>query len=159
VKILKLKNVRLKLLIILSTILLANCSIKKHPEFLTVKNIEVVNLSSKELTVKADAHFLNPNIIGGELKTDKLEVLINDKKVATIKTENFKVPAKKEFKVPLETKIHTDSIVDSKNIGKLLSSIIKNELKIKYQGIITYKILGFSHNYTIDKTDFLKIKL
>ncbi len=135
------------------------CTVKEHPEFLKVENIKVLESTSKHVTITADAYFLNPNDIGGELKTDAVKVYVNDNEMATVSTKSFKVPAKKEFSIPLKTYIPTDSILSGKNIGGLINSLFSKKVKVQYKGDIIYKALGFSYKYNIDITDNIKIKL
>ncbi|TGV01684.1 LEA type 2 family protein [Flavivirga rizhaonensis] len=148
-------------IIILSTILFAfiSCSVNKKPEFLYVENIKVQESTSKHITLTADAFFINPNDIGGELKTDEIAVFINDNEMATVSTKSFKVPAKKEFSIPLKANIPTDSIFSNKNLGGFLGSLFNQKIKVQYKGDIIYKALGVSFTYNIDKTENVKIKL
>lgn len=148
-------------LIILSTIwmTLFSCSVKEKPEFLYVENIKVAQSTSKYVTITADAQFLNPNDIGGNLKTDEIKVFVNDNPLASVSTKSFKVPAKKEFSIPLKANIPTDSIFSNKNLGGLIGSLFNKKIKIRYKGDIIYKVFGFSYTYNIDKTERIKIKL
>ncbi|WP_406684140.1 hypothetical protein N1F78_15830 [Seonamhaeicola sp. MEBiC1930] len=148
-------------LIILSTILFLtlSCSVKEKPEFLKVENIKVLESTSKHLTVSADAHFINPNDIGGELKTDAVKVYVNDNEMVTVSTKSFKVPPKKEFTIPLITQIPTDSLLSGKSIGGLINSLFSKKIKVQYKGDIIYRALGFSYRYNVDITDNIKIKL
>ncbi len=148
-------------IIILSTIslIILSCKVKEKPEFLYVKNIEVEKSSSKHLTLTADAFFVNPNDIGGELKTDEIKVFVNSNEMAIVSTESFKVPAKKEFSMPLKAHILTDSLFSDQSISGLLGSLLTQKIKVQYKGDIVYKTLGFSFTYTIDETQEVKIKL
>lgn len=138
---------------------LLNCTITEKPQFTGLKNIKVVNSNIKNITLSAEALFLNPNNVGGTLKTDNLKVYINDTEVATFVSEAFKVPSKKNFKVPLTVAIATDSIIDKNSLGGLLGSLISQKLKVQYKGKIKYKILGYSSTYDVDETQNIKIKL
>ncbi len=151
----------MKRLIILSTLLIAfvSCSVKEKPEFLRVENIKVLESTSQYVTLTADAFFNNPNDIGGKLQTEGIKVFVNNQEMATIISEEFKVPAKKEFSIPLKVNIPTDSLFSGKSIGGLLGSLLSQKMEVKYQGNIKYKVLGFSHTYKIDKTENVKIKL
>ena len=151
----------MKKLIILSTILFAfiGCSVKEKPVFIRVDNIKVDESTSKIITLTADAYFINPNDIKGELKTDAIKVFINDNEMATVTTESFKVPARKEFSIPLKADVPTDSLFSNKSLGGLLGSLFSQNLKVQYKGQIKYKVLGFSHTYDVDKTENVKIKL
>lgn len=151
----------MKRIIILSTILITfiSCSVKEKPEFLRVDNIKVLESTSKYLVLTADAFFLNPNDIGGDLKSDGIKVFVNDNEMATVSSESFKVPANKEFSIPLKASIPADSIFSNKNIGGLIGSLFSKKLKVQYKGNIKYKALGFTYTYEVDKTENVKIKL
>ena len=110
------------------------------------------------ITLSADALFINPNDVGGVLKTDDLKVYINDTEVATIVSDKFDVPSKENFRIPLIVAVATDSIMDKKSLGGLLSSLISQRLKVQYKGDIKYKVLGYSSSYAVDETQELKIK-
>jgi len=151
----------MKKLIILSTIIVIflSCSVNEKPVFLKVENIEVVESTSEYVTLSADAFFLNPNDIGGELQSEGIKVIVNDIEMATVSSEAFKVPAKKEFSIPLKTNIPSDKIFNLDNLGGLLNSILSKKVKVQYTGDIKYKVLGFSHIYAVDKTEYVKVKL
>ena len=108
--------------------------------------------------MSADALFINPNDVGGSLKTDDLRIYINDKQVATVISEEFEVPKKQNFKIPLTVVVSTDSIIDKKSIGGLFSSLISQQMKVQYKGDINYKVFGYSSSYSIDETQNIKIK-
>jgi hypothetical protein len=139
--------------------LLFNCSVTEKPEFIGLENIKVVNPNIQSITLSADALFINTNDVGGTLKTDDLKVFINDTEVAKIVSDEFKVPSKKNFTIPLTVAVATDSIIDKKSLGGLLGSLISQRLKVQYKGDIKYKVLGYSSTYAIDETQELKIKL
>ncbi|WP_052172585.1 LEA type 2 family protein [Psychroserpens jangbogonensis] len=150
----------MKKLIILSTLVITfiSCSVKEKPEFLRVENIKVLESTSKTITPTADALFMNPNDIGGELRTDGIKVIVNGNEMASVSTESFKVPAKKEFSIPLRADVPTDSLFSDKSLSGLLGSIFSKKLKVQYKGDIKYKVLGFSHTYAVDETEDVKIK-
>ncbi len=139
--------------------LVFNCTVTEQPEFLGLDNIKVIDTNIKNITLSADALFLNPNDVGGTLKTDDLKVYINDSEVATFVSEAFEVPSKEKFNVPLTVAIATDSIIDKKSLGGLLGSLISQKLKVQYKGEIKYNVLGYASTYKIDETQNIKIKL
>lgn len=139
--------------------LFLSCSVNKKPEFLRVENIKVLASDSESITLTADAFFNNLNNVGGTLQTDEIKVFVNDNEISTISSERFKVPAKKEFSIPLKTKILTKTILSDGNIGGLIGSLFSKKIKVQYVGTIKYKVLGFSHKYEIDTTEDVKIKL
>ncbi|MBC3848040.1 LEA type 2 family protein [Winogradskyella echinorum] len=139
--------------------LLFNCTVTEQPEFIGLENIKVVNSNIQSITLKADALFINPNDVGGSLKTDDLKVYINETEVATVVSDEFDVPSKKNFTIPLIVSVATDSIIDKKSLGGLLGSLISQKLKVQYKGDIKYKVLGYSSTYSVDETQELKVKL
>lgn len=139
--------------------LLFNCTVTEQPEFIGLENIKMVNSNIQSITLKADALFINPNDVGGSLKTDDLKVYINETEVATVVSDEFDVPSKKNFTIPLIVSVATDSIIDKKSLGGLLGSLISQKLKVQYKGDIKYKVLGYSSTYSVDETQELKVKL
>lgn len=149
-----------KIIILLTVLLtLANCSVREKPVFLRLENIKVLESTSTYLMVSANAVFMNPNDIGGELRSDGIKVYVNDNQMANVSSEAFQVPAKKEFSIPLKANIPLDSLFSDKNLSGLLGSLFNRNIKVQYKGDIKYKALGFTYTYDIDKTESIKIKM
>lgn len=146
------------LFISLTFTLLFNCSVTEKPEFVRLDNIKVMDSNSKNITLSADALFLNKNDVGGTLKTDNLKVYINDNEVATLISDEFDVPKRKNFTIPLTVKVDTEKLIDKNSLGGLLGSLISQNLKVHYKGEIKYKVMGYSSTYLVDETQNLKIK-
>ncbi|WP_460219212.1 LEA type 2 family protein [Psychroserpens sp. MEBiC05023] len=147
------------LLTVCATIL--SCSVKEKPLFVAIEDIDLENANSRTITLKANAIFQNPNDVGGALESDNISVFVNDVKVAHVSSESFKVPAKKEFTIPLRVLVSTDSILKKENttaLGSILNSLLTKEIKVQYKGDIIYKALGISYTYPVDETKMIKIK-
>jgi hypothetical protein len=152
------KKVTLLLFIIAST----SCGIKQKPKFIKVDNIKFITASSTKVILSANALFNNPNLIGGRLNTDGVQVYVNDISFGRIKTEKFKVPAAADFTIPLKIQINTKDLFDKDPNGflnGLLNSVLDRTLKVRYEGTIQFKALGINHSYLINKTETIKIKL
>ena len=153
---------RTRLLLPVFLIVFVSCSVKEKPEFLRVEHIEVKDATAKSITLKADAYFNNPNDVGGTLKSDGIMVLVNDVELGKVSSEDFKVPAKEEFSIPMEVTFSTEDLVKKDAggvLGGILNSIFNKSIKVQYKGEIIYKALGFSYTYPIDKTETVTIKL
>jgi len=137
---------------------LFSCTVNEKPEFIALQNIEVTESTSKLITVTANALFKNPNDVSGQLETEGIAVFVNGNEIAKVTSESFKVPAKKDFTIPLTAKIPTDSLYSNNNLGGLLSSLFSKKIKVQYKGDIKYKVFGFSHKYTVDETEDIKLK-
>jgi len=138
-----------------------SCKLHKKPEFLRVENIEVVKANLKNVELKANAIFKNPNSLGGKLWTNDIKVFIDEKYIGTVTAEEFKVPAKKDFSIPLTVKFSASKIIKN-NKGNLLSAILKQVLEkkvvVNFKGDLGYKVIGFTSNYAIDYTEEIVIK-
>ncbi|MDC1162449.1 LEA type 2 family protein [Tenacibaculum sp.] len=140
---------------------LCNCSVKEKPVFLKVDDVKIISITSDTVRLAANAFFKNPNDIGGKISTDEIKVIVNGAEVAQVSSEQFKVPAREEFAIPLKVVIPTSKIFENnKNgiLGGLINSLLNNNLKVQFKGDIKYKVLGFSHIYPVDKTEEIKMK-
>ena len=117
-----------------------NCTVNETPEFIGVNTIKVEDSNSKFITLKAEAEFLNPNDIGGSLKTDDLKVIINNNEISSVTTESFDVPAKDKFTIPLRAKIPTDSLFSDKNLSSILGSLLTKNMKVQYNQYVFYQL-------------------
>ncbi|NER15653.1 hypothetical protein [Spongiivirga citrea] len=147
--------------LLLVLVIFIGCTVNEKPEFIAVDNIEVVSVSSDTLTIKADAYFNNPNDLGGTLKTDGIDVIIANVNVATVQTEAFDVPGKRQFAIPLVAKVATNDVFKKNKdnlIGGLLTTLLTKKIKVQYKGAIAYKALGLSYDYPIDITEEVNIE-
>ena len=140
-------------------LLIASCAIQKKPIFIKVDNIEILSYERDTVRLKAEAFFKNPNDIGGKLSTDSIFVFVNGAKLARVTSASFKIPARKEFAIPMLVEIPTKRIFESnKNgiLGGLLNSVLNKSIKVQFKGDLKYKVLGYSNIYPIDKTEEIK---
>ena len=142
--------------------LTTSCAIKQKPVFIKIDGIQLVEANSKTLTLSADALFNNPNAVGGRLNTEGVTVFVNDILMGVVRAEEFKVPAKDDFRVPLQIEVNTKDLLNKDPnglLGGLLNSVLNRTLKVKYEGVIQFKTLSFTYTYPINKTETIKIKL
>jgi hypothetical protein len=150
-----------KLVFFISVLFIVSCSVKQKPVFIKIDDVKIVSIASDTIRLKANAFFKNPNDIGGKISTDEIKVIINGAEVAQVSSEEFKIPAREEFTIPLKVVIPAKKVfANNKNgiLGGLLNSLIKQSVKVQFKGDLKYKVLGFSHVYPIDKTEDIKIK-
>ncbi|MEO9570566.1 MAG: LEA type 2 family protein [Polaribacter sp.] len=139
---------------------ITSCSVNKQPVFVKVDNIKVTSFSSDTIRLKAEAFFDNPNDVGGEISTEEIKVIVNGAEVAQVSSEEFNVPARKEFSIPLVVVVPAKKVFkNNKNgiIGGLLNSIINKSVKVQFKGVLKYKVFGFSSEYLIDETEEIKL--
>ncbi|WP_378172906.1 hypothetical protein [Aquimarina sp. SS2-1] len=153
----------MKKLLLLSTIfiVITSCSLSKKPEFKYVANIDVKNVSMRNITIQADAVFHNPNNLSGKLSVEDVHVFVDNIDVGSIHSQEFEVPSKKEFTVPLEGTFSLAKIYDE-NKNNLLGSVLKmvqtDSLLIQYKGNMRYRLGSFSYSYNINKEQKIPLK-
>lgn len=142
-------------------IVIFSCSVQKEPIFIKVDHIKVLSFAADTIKIKADAFFENPNDVGGKISTDNISILVNDIPVAQVSAEEFKVPRRDQFSIPLVAKVSTKSILNTnKNgvLGGLLNSIVTKKVKIRLKGNLEYVVFGFKKEFLVDKSEEIKIK-
>ncbi len=141
---------------------LVSCSVQKKPIFVNIDTIKIVDITQEKVLISAFAHFKNPNDVGGELETKGIKVLINDIEMADVSSEMFKIPARKEFAVPLLVEIPLKELQEKLNknfLENLIGTLLNQKMKVQFKGQIKYKVLGYSNYYNVDEVQTVKIKL
>lgn len=141
--------------------LITACSVRKKPIFIKVDDVKILSLKMDTIRLQANAYFKNENDIGGKISTDEIKVLVNGVQMAQVSSEEFKVPANKDFSIPLKVVIPAKKVFENNKggiLGGLLNSVLNKNVKVQFLGDIKYKVLGFSNIYKVDKTEELKIK-
>ena len=142
-------------------LIISSCSIHKEPVFVKLDNIEVLSFALDTIKLQAVAFFENPNDVGGTIGTDGLKIFVNGEEVASIFSEEFKVPARKNFRIPLSAHIPTKNMLNAnKNgvLGSLLNSLFTKKLTLRIKGKLQYVVFGFKSDFLVDKTQDIKIK-
>jgi len=135
--------------------------VSKKIEYQNVENIKIIKLDAREITLSADAIFNNPNILGGKVTPENIIVYIDNKEITTVKSKEFKVPAVKEFAVPLEVTIPFNKIPGNESgglLGAVLGSFNKTH-KVTFKGALNYRVVGIKSTYKINHTEELKLSL
>ncbi len=117
--------------LLLSTLLIGitSCSISKKPEFKYVDNIEVKNVSMRNITLKADAVFNNSNHIKVKLPIDSIHIFVDNIDVGARSSQEFDVPSKNEFTIPLEGTFSLSKVYKKNNV---LGSALKVIQRIRW---------------------------
>lgn len=139
-----------------------SCSVKKSPVFIKVDDLKVINIASDTIRLGANAYFNNPNDVGGKIFTDDIKVLIEGAEVAQVTSDVYKIPARKDFSIPLKIAIPSKRVFENtKNgiLGGLLNTLMKRPVKVQLKGNLNYVVLGFKKEFIIDKTEEIIIKL
>jgi|TARA_B110000908_G_scaffold119821_1_gene140441 hypothetical protein len=141
-------------------LLISSCAVNKKPIFIKVDDVKIVSASSDTIRLKAAAFFENPNSVGGIISTDEIQIIVNGVSIATVSVDEFKVPSRAVFSVPLTAVIPTKKVFqNNKNgiLGGLINSLLKKSIKLRFKGNLKYKVFGFSNTYPIDKVQEIKL--
>ncbi len=153
----------MKKFLLLSTIFLLciACSFSEKPKFKYIDNLLVKKVGLRDITLKADAVFNNPNHLSGKLSIEDIHVFVDNIDIGTISSQEFEVPAKEEFSIPLEGTFSLSKIYEENKNG-LLGSVLKviqtDSLNIQYKGVIRYHLANFSYPYEINKEQKISLK-
>jgi len=142
-------------------LILAGCAVTKKPVFVKVDNVKIIDLSSKTITLGADAFFKNPNDIGGKFYTDSIQVWVNGAKLAKVSSEPFKIPARKQFAIPMVVEIPIKRVFENNRngiLGGLVDSFLNKSIKVRYVGNLYFRTLGFSKTFPVNTVQEIKIK-
>lgn len=146
------------LLLILFTIA---CSGPQEPIFKKVDNIRSTSVSTKKVTITADAIYHNPNSLGGELSGIDIEVEVNGVNAAKIVQDvAIDVPANSEFIIPLTFDAAPKDIFENdKNgvIGGILNAALSRKVDVHYRGEVQMKIAGIPYTLPIDYEEEVKL--
>ena len=143
------------ILILCTVLLLAACNEIQKPKFIKIENVEVVDTNLSLVTLKADALFENPNGVGGKIATDSVRVFVNNIDMAVLSSEEFSVPKKAEFSVPIEVKIPLSKLLNNEGgnlFEQVISVIDKKKFTVQFKGVIDYKIAGIKIPYALDES-------
>ena len=146
---------------ILLFLFIIGCSVNKEPVFIKIDQLKLVSYKADTIRLSANAFFQNPNDVGGKIASDEIKVIINDNEIAQVSSDEFNVPAKNEFTVPLRITIPARKIFENNKNGileGLLNSVLKKSIKVQFKGNLKYKVFGYSSIYPVDITQDLKIK-
>ena len=141
------------------TVFLSSCSVRKKPVFIKLDDIKVLSYRLDTVRLEAKAYFKNENDLGGKISTDEIKVFVNDIEMAQVSSKEFKVPANREFNIPLNVVIPTKRIFENNEggiLGGLLNTILNKKTTVQFKGVITYKVWGYSNDYPINTTQDIK---
>lgn len=111
------------------------CEAPQEPTFQKLENVTFNSLVLKKpysVTLKADAIFHNPNVLGAKITEMDFDVYINDKKTTKIRQDvSATMPANSDFSLPIECKIPLREVFEDLKLRDILSAKV---LKYKMDG-------------------------
>ncbi len=140
-------------------LLLFGCKINETPEYQRMDNFKITKLGLKNIELKADAVFNNPNIIGITVKRSDIDVFNDSILLGKATTPTFDVNKESEFNVPLTVHFSPKKVLKQKgSLGSIISAISGKELNVTYKGSITLDVLGIEYDYDFAHTQTVNLK-
>jgi LEA14-like dessication related protein len=130
---------------------------QKPNERIVLREIrEVVLDADTDPTLRANAIFYNPNDMHGRLKKIDVVIFVNGKKAAHV-DQRLKtiIPAKGEFKVPLEVKL---SIKELGFMDTLLGVLGGKKFEVRYEGKLKLTYRGIPFSVPVNYKDELSVR-
>jgi LEA14-like dessication related protein len=130
---------------------------QKPNERIVLREIrEVVLDADTDPTLRANAIFYNPNDMHGRLKKIEVVIFVNGKKAAHV-DQRLKtiIPAKGEFKVPLEVKL---SIKELGFMDTLLGVLGGKKFEVRYEGKLKLTYRGIPFSVPVNYKDELSVR-
>ena len=152
------------ILLLFSLLLISSCTLTSEPDFIKLDDYKIVHLNKKKLELNANAYFYNPNDVGCEVIKTEVKLLVNGLEVSEVnQSKTIELEADNEFYIPMNVSIPLEKISKNKSgiFGGLLSTILSQNLVIKYEGFVRLKKAGIEFDIDIIGeellTDFKKI--
>lgn len=138
---------------------LAGCKKPEAPTFKTISNVEVVLAGLDKALLKGDALFYNPNKSSVKIRDVKIDVLLDEVKVAGIdKTYDITAEGLSEFSVPLEIQVSLSDL-NMNTIGAVLDLFTQRKRQLRYMGKVRVKAYGVPFSIPVDYTETLEWSL
>lgn len=140
--------------------LILNCSGPESPVFERLEDVEISGLSlgkGSTVSLKGDAVFQNPNVIGAKVVGISFDVFVNDKFLYTAKQEmDVDVDGDSEFKLPLSFDIPVEEVANNIKLTDLFKG---HFLTYKLDGHIAVKLAGLEFKVPVVVEEKQKINL
>jgi LEA14-like dessication related protein len=147
----------IKILSLVGLVCVMLMACEKPNERIVLRDIrDVVVDASTEPLLKANAVFFNPNDMRGRLKKIDIVVYVNGKRAAHVDQKlRTLIPAKGEFKVPLEVKL---SIKELGFMDTLLGVLGGKKFEVRYEGKLKMSYKGIPFSVPVDYKDEVRIR-
>lgn len=146
---------------LIASLLLLSCKVNEKPEYKALENIQVENMTNKEVVVSAEAVYFNPNHIGGTVKKVDIDLFLDGVKISKVTSTAFEINGQENFRIPLKTNVPYGDLFGTNGnnmLGSLLNAALSNTIQINYKGSITLDLGAIDYDYALDETLDLKLR-
>ncbi|MTI21341.1 hypothetical protein E1176_09950 [Fulvivirga sp. RKSG066] len=148
---------RRNILILLGIVMMIGCTRPEEvPVFKGVGNIKVSKVQGTKAYLNADAYFYNPNDVKMKIKSVDIGVHLNGKPIGVInQSMKTKVPAKSNFKVPLDA---TFDIKEEGALQNIIGLLGGRKKEVFYKGYIKVSVHGWPVRVPVEYSDEVRLK-
>ncbi|MGV3658108.1 MAG: LEA type 2 family protein [Chitinophagaceae bacterium] len=134
--------------------LLASCGKVQQPEFRSLDNFGVKNVSLQEATIGFEMTYFNPNNFGVAVKEADIDVYVDSVYMGKFtQPQLVDVGSSAEFSIPMEGRISWREAIRSnlhKRAGKEVQVRAEGTVKVGKGGVFVNKDIRYSGHHTLD---------
>lgn len=135
-----------------------SCSLTKEPEYIGVERFSVENFNTKEVVLKGELKFYNPNAVGAKVESDNLTIWYKGKKIANVDALPFQAQSKETFLVPLLVKVPAAQFLKENSIDILkgffgAKTDKEKTFDLTIKGDLTFKIAGVKFKKELNEVE------
>ena len=135
------------------------CSSPKQPEFQSIANPKVIQLSMKKTHIEVDVVLNNPNGVGVDITKMEVDIFVNNVHIGkTTQTHEAIIPADSNFNLPLKFEFSPKEVLNIGSLGGLLGALKDKKVKMKYKGFVSVKVLDKELSVPFDYDDEMVLK-
>jgi len=125
-----------------------------------MSDIQVQNLSLKNVTLESKLIYHNPNLIGATVVNANTDISVNGINVGRVEqNQKIDVPANSDFELPIVISFPPKDIFKSKGLLRSALQVISNEkADVVYKGMMTIRVAGVEFNIPVDYEDEVILK-
>lgn len=129
----------------------------KAPQMTGIENFKLPKMDARTLTIQGDAKFTNPNFFGLTVEGYEIDVLVSEKKVGQIESnEKRPIEPKTDFSIPVTVTFEKREVFGGSGFFRnLIKSAVDNEMKAHYKGEVRVSVLGMVFPVAVDYTQNL----
>lgn len=143
------------------SILLVSCKVNEKPEYKALENIQIDEMTNKEVVVSADAVYFNPNHIGGTVKKVDIDLFLDGVHISKVTSMPFEINGQENFRIPLKANVPYGDLFGTNGnnmLGSILNATLSNTIQVNYKGSITLDLGAIDYDYALDETLDLKLR-
>jgi len=132
-------------LLFLSTFLFLGCKKIEKPQFKSIQNIEISEITKDNASLQADLLLHNPNIIGYAIESIDIKVFSKGKELTHIsQAVNARFEPESDLHLPVKLAVPLDKILSQGGLLTAIQSFVEKKITLEFKGDIKISSAGIS---------------